>query len=260
ASLCRRPGLRPVREIMCEGYDPPISTEDIAAGSRVLVLVDVVVTGRLLERLKRIVQDARATVVGTGSIAKATFAKVPDTFRFLSAVKMRLDEAQKCRRCGVLEFREFNPFANCMTLKLANARSPSQFIAYDDEAREFWEFVNTADAYQKHYIERNCHYTAFVDTARLLSHPDIGSTLIENLRVKVLGHSLTPTVFLVPRRQRAELLAERLAECLEFTAPRGRAAIVLATRHKDAWRLTEAARRRLHGKRVLVVDSAAGYG
>src|SRR5207245_804117 len=35
ASLCRRPGLRPVREIMCEGYDPPISTEDIAAGSRV---------------------------------------------------------------------------------------------------------------------------------------------------------------------------------------------------------------------------------
>src|SRR5205807_4127210 len=154
-------------------------TEDIAVESRVLVLVDVVVTGRLLERLTRIVQEARATVVATGSIAKASVAKVPDTVRFLSAVKMRLDEPRKCLRCGVLQLLEFNPYANCMTVKLENARSPSQFIAYDDEAREFWEFVNTADAYQKHYIERNCHYTASVDTARLLSHPDIGPTLIE---------------------------------------------------------------------------------
>lgn len=260
ALLSRRAGARPIREIMCEGYDPPTPTEDICAQSRVLVLVDVAVTGSLLERLRRIVEQAGATVVAMGSIAKASVAKLPDTTRFLSTVEMRLDEPRKCPRCGVLELLEFNAYANCMTVKLANARSPSQFMAYNDEAREFWEFVNTADAYEKHHIERNCHYTAYVDTVALLAHPDIGPALVENLRGKVLAHQLRPTAFLVPARHRAELLAERLAECSEFASPTGRAAIVLARRRNDAWRLTDSARRLLQGQRVLVVDSAAGYG
>src|SRR5439155_10736694 len=138
--------------------------------------VDVVVTGSLIERLKRIVCDAGASVVAVGTVARASTAAVKETtpIRSLCTVTMRLDDAGACPRCPTHERLEFNPYANCMTFKLSNPRSPSQFIAYNNEAREFWQMVDTADAYEKHFVERNCHYTAFVDTARLLSHPDIG--------------------------------------------------------------------------------------
>lgn len=258
--LSDRPGVRPIREIMCEGYDPPIPTEDITSDCRVLVLTDVAVTGALHRRMADLVKRSGAKLAGMGCVVRAAGSDLPVTTRYLAAVEMQLDAPEQCKRCGVLPKQEFNPFANCMTVRLSKARSPSEFIAKNDEAREFWELVNRADAYQKHFVERNCHYTAFVDTGKLLQHESIGTTLVESLREKVSQHRVLPTVFLVPQRRRASLLAERLSDSLDFVSTRGRPVIVQAKWHNDAWGIKEPARNRLYGARVLVVDSAAGYG
>ena len=49
-------GLGPIGEILFEGYSPPLPVEDLRPGSQVLLLVDVVVSGRLLQDLQQAVR------------------------------------------------------------------------------------------------------------------------------------------------------------------------------------------------------------
>src|SRR5207302_7088300 len=60
-----------IADVICEGYDQPTLTEDILPGSKVLILVDVKVTGTLVARLQDVVQRAEAQVVAAGALVAA---------------------------------------------------------------------------------------------------------------------------------------------------------------------------------------------
>jgi orotate phosphoribosyltransferase len=248
--------------VLCEGYAAPRFLGDLPAGSRVLILVDVVVTGGLIERLSAAVRRAGAVVVGAGAVVQSqhTRALARGLLRPLCRVPMHIVAARDCPRCGRLERREFNPFANCMTAKAPTARSPSQFLDYAPEAKEFWEYVDAVDAYEHHRIERGTHYVAFVDTLKLLEHPEIGPRLVRKLCDLLLEHSAPPEALLAPNLQRAKLLAGRLADILAAQGPPRRIPLVIARSRDGRWYLSRPARSRLYGKSVLMVDSAAGHG
>jgi orotate phosphoribosyltransferase len=247
--------------VLCEGYAPPRLLGDLPAGNRVLILVDVVVTGGLVERLAQVVHRAGAEIVGAGAVVQSQHpsALARGLLRPLCRVPMHVVASRDCPRCGRLERREFNPFAHCMTAKAPTARSPSQFLDYAPEAREFWEYVDTVGAYEHHRVERGAHYTAFVDTLKMLEHPVIGPKLVGKLR-DLLDRTGTPDVLLFPNLKRAKVLAGRLGEVLATRESRGRIALV-TTRSRDGhWHLSRTVRCRLYAKSVLIVDSAAGHG
>jgi orotate phosphoribosyltransferase len=248
--------------VLCEGYAPPRLLGDLPAGSRVLILVDVVVTGGLVERLSAAVRRARAVVVGAGAVVQSQHARAlaHGLLRPLCRLPMHVVAARDCPRCARLERREFNPFANCMTAKAPTARSPSQFLDYAPDAREFWEYVDAVGAYEHHRIERGTHYVAFVDTLKLLEHAEIGPRLVRKLHDLLLDRSGPPEVLLAPNLQRAKTLAGRLADTLAAQQPRRRVPLVTARTRDGHWYLSRPARSRLYGKSVLIVDSAAGHG
>lgn len=248
--------------VLCEGYSPPRLLGDLPAASRVLILVDVVVTGGLVERLSAAIRRAGAVVVGAGAVVQSQHARAlaRGLLRPLCRVPMHIVAARDCPRCGRLERREFNPFANCMTAKAPTARSPSQFLDYAPEAREFWEYVDAVDAYEHHRIERGTHYVAFVDTLKLLQNAEIGPRLVRKLCDLLLERSAPPEVILAPNLHRAKLLASRLADILAAQAPRRRIPLVTALSRDGHWELSRPSRARLLGKSILIVDTAAGHG
>ena len=128
---------RPVPHVvLCEGYAPPRLLGDLPAGSRVLVLVDVVVTGGLLQRLANVVHRAGAEVVGAGAVVQSQHpGPACGPLRPLCRVPMHVVAAGDCPHCGRLEQREFNPFAHCMTAK-APAAEPLPVPRLRPEARE----------------------------------------------------------------------------------------------------------------------------
>jgi orotate phosphoribosyltransferase len=248
--------------VLCEGYSPPRLLGDLPRDSRVLVLVDVVVTGGLVERLTSAVRRAGADVVGVGAVVQSQHANAlaRGLLRPLCRVLMHIVAASDCPRCGRLERREFNTFSHCMTAKAPTARSPSQFLEYDSDAKDFWEQVNTVGAYEHHRIERRAHYVAFVDTLKMLMHVDIGARIVRKLCDRILERESSPQVLLIPNRKRAKALAARLSDVLSGESPRRRIPIVTARSQDGQWQLSREGRRRLHGKLVLIADSAAGHG
>lgn len=262
AALQEGPKRTVPKVVLCEGYAPPRLLGDLSATSRVLILVDVVVTGGLVERLSAAIRRVGAVVVGAGAVVQSHHAQAlaRGLLRPLCRIPMHIVAARDCPRCGRLERREFNPFANCMTAKAPAARSPSQFLDYDPEAREFWKYVDEVGAYDHHRVERGTHYVAFVDTLKLLEHADIGLRLVRNLCELVLENCTPPEALLAPNLQRAKRLAARLADLLPSHGARRRIPVVTARSRDGHWSLPRPARSRLLGKLVLIVDSAAGHG
>ena len=58
---------RPIYDVMSEGYDKPVLTSDVSLG-KTLILVDVCVTGSLVEKLVGIVRQGGVEVAGTGCV------------------------------------------------------------------------------------------------------------------------------------------------------------------------------------------------
>lgn len=262
AGLRARPKKPIPHVVLCEGYSPPRLLGDLPVGSRVLILVDVVVTGGLVARLTSAVRRAGSVVVGTGTVIQSQHphALTRDSLRSLARVPMHVVAPRDCPRCGRMERREFNPFAHCMTAKAPAARSPSQFLDYDPDAREFWECVDEVGAYEHHRVERGAHYIAFVDTLKMLEHVEVGKRVVGKLRDLLLDQAAPAEVLLVPNRKRAKVLAERLSEVLRLKGPRAKPPLVTARGQDGRWRLPRATRCRLYDKSVLIVDSAAGHG
>jgi orotate phosphoribosyltransferase len=252
----------PIREIMYEGYVPPLPVEDLAPGSRVLILVDVVITGGLLRNLGQAVHTAGGEVVARGCLVDAGRRPAEPTasLRVLARLPIELSEPGDCPRCGRLEPRAFNPFAGCMTARAPGARSPSEFLAEHPDALELWRQVGRAGAYQHHKIEGNAHYTAFVDTARLLKHPEIGRSVVERLRDLLAENRVAPGAILAPNRQRARLLAVALKDSFEMASGPAAIPLVWASCRSGRWHIAEEDRKKLTGEPVLLVDSAAGHG
>jgi orotate phosphoribosyltransferase len=255
-------GADPIPEIMYEGYDPALPVEDVCPGGRALVLVDVVITGKLARGLEKAIRSAGSTVAGTGCLVDACHDAPdrPATLRTLSRIRMDLSKPGDCHRCGRLEARVFNPFAGCMTARAPGARSPSEFLAEHEEALELWEQLNQAGAYQHHKVEGNAHYTAFVDTAKLLKHKDIGPRLVERLRDLLAENHVVPGAIVAPNRQRAKLLATSLKETFEMGSREAALPLLVASLRNGRWQLQEGNEEKLTDKVVLLVDSAAGHG
>jgi orotate phosphoribosyltransferase len=253
-------GSGPIADVMFEGYSPPLAVEDVRPGCRVLLLVDVVVTGRLMRSLEGAIQAAGAEVVARGCLLDpgCQLGELNPDLRALFRLRLDLQKPGDCPRCGVLERRAFNPFASCMTARAPGARSPSEFLLYDRNALAFWEKVNEADAYEYHRVEGDSHYTAFVDTAKLLKHPEVGPAVVEQLRDLLAEDHVVPGVILAPNRLRAKLLARALAGA--FGAGRAEVPVLVASRRAGRWQLSPGDEEKLASQAVLLVDSAAGHG
>jgi orotate phosphoribosyltransferase len=280
ATIARRLALLRKREgqadhiddVICEGYDHPTFTEDILPGSKVLLLVDVTVTGTLVARLKEAVQRFGSEVVGAGALAcaNATTRSASDFCRCLCTIAMDLRNPSSggCPRCGVVPSRVFNPVSQSMTERARLPRSPSQFLARNRAAREFWEAVDTAEAYEHHYKEDDTHYHGFVNTQKLLEHEQVGPRVVQRLCERVLSRVPFPGVLVTPDRPRSRLLASMLSDAFCRLGASSPCPILIAVRprreahgqRRPPWMLTENDCGQLTDRNVLVVDSAAGHG
>lgn len=258
--LCEKQGFPKVANVMCVGYSPITMLGDIARGSRVVILLDVIVTGGQLRSLRKIIAEFGAEIVDVVSMCSAEFpgASEEHLAAGLCKVPMRISRGQTAE-LWQREQRVFNPFSCYMTKKSGETRSPTDFLAQDEKAAEFWSYIEESQAYEHHRIERGTHYIAFVDTERLLNSPDIGDTLASNLARKVVTASGLPGCLLVPRRKRARILAEKLVKLWmkQFGVVCN---VVEASYRNGEWDLPTKCIGDLRDKYVLVVDSAAGFG
>lgn len=256
-------GGKVIQHVLCEGYTDPVLLDDIESGSQVLIILDVMITGTLASRLRRIVENSGAHVVGIAVLVRphsAAWDVSPDV-RYLCEVEMNLnDPIKSCPRCGAFERKVFNPVAGYMTTKASKARSPSQFLDQDREARELWNLVNEVDAYEHHRREGATHYIGFVDTRKLLEAP-VGRQLCQRLLDILSDAGETPTVFLVPRRSRASLLAKKLSEAMEdVLKPRPRVIYAARRWRTGRWVVADEDVAALRNNKVLIVDTAVGHG
>lgn len=254
-----------IRQVLSEGYSDPMLLDDIAPGSRVLILMDVVVTGKLAEQLQRLVRGSGGEVVGVAALVQPHGTSIvgPMNLRTLCEVEMNVVDTKKsaCQRCGLVSTQYFNPIAGCMTTKASAPRSPSEFLDEDENARELWKVVEATGAYEHHRREGDTHYIGFVDTRKLLTSRAVGKALTDKL-VNILSRTGNrPTVLLVPSRVRAELFARMLAGELRKVAEH-RLRIVTAQRKwtTGKWELAPRDAVVLTNEDVLIVDTAAGHG
>ena len=249
-----------MRLITAEGYDPPLLLEACPRGNRVLLLLDVVVTGALVSRLKAQVEARGARVVQAAALVDAGHVRAPLSIglRSLCRIQMNVQAAVECVRHDTMPVAQWNPISCRMTRRREQPQSPSDFLSQDAAARELWTLVDMAAAYEHHHREGDRHYLGFLNTHRLLTHRKTQGVLVGRFRDVVLARLGAPEVLLVPRRARALLLAELLAvELKDRVAP---VRVVSAARRHGHFSFTPATARAVRGRRVLVADTAIGHG
>ena len=264
----RRNGAN-VREIMHEGYVDPMPVEDIPAGSRALVLVDVTVTGRQLAHLTQSVQRFGSHVVGKGAIVAAVdrLAIHDPELRALCHLRMRLSKTANTQSLKWRETRYFNPLSNCMTIKRNTGRSPTEFYNSDVEVKEFWNmleqlFQESDDIgrfYRRHKVIGKTHYCEFIDTLELLRHDRVGRLLVERVRDKLAENQFLPHVILCTDRLRGKTFACALLAAFELSR-KEKPLVVTATKSNSGWLVDHNAGKQMRGRCVLIVDAAVGHG
>jgi adenine/guanine phosphoribosyltransferase-like PRPP-binding protein len=262
AEMRGRCGKQP-EDIVCIGYDPPMLMADILPESRVLLLVDVVVSGHLVRELERRVIDLGAAVAGVGAVvcADSDGIRVPHGIQSLCSITMRLGAGAKDHRSAAPAHEwVFNPFSCTMTKCVRESRSPSEFLQENHEVASFWRLVDQVDAYQLHKKEGNSHYIAFVDTLQLLQAKKVGDELVEELCQRVEANFADPDLVLVPgKRARGRILGQRVVRRL-VQSRRGQPVMVVASWGKGRWRIQPQDLAKFPNSRVLVVDTAIGHG
>jgi Orotate phosphoribosyltransferase len=251
----RRPPY--IRHVKVEGYNPPNVLDQINPGARVILLLDVVVTGTQALRVTEELHRQKAKSVKAVAIVDVDVARKHVAVESLCRVAMDLAEPSECDRCDHLPSVEFNPIAGKMTKKKP-PRSPSEFLDQDSTAREFWDFVNTAGAFEHHRIDGKRHYFGFVDTARLLQLPVTREPIVEKLCQQINERWGIPDIVLVPRRFRAELTGRCIVSWFNKFLGISRVQLKYA-RSKRGHFIIDGVKQ-LSGMRVLVADAAAGHG
>jgi len=250
---------RRVRHVTVEGYETPTLLSDLRAGATAVVLLDVVVTGGLFSRVTAEIERQRARIVKAIALVDAGWARgetaVP--WEILCRVPMDVRTPEECQRCGVLPRAEFNPISYSMTEKKATPRSPSAFLGGDAAARELWELVDRAGAYEHHRVIGKRHYVGFVDTVQLLGDAETGPSIVDKLCGRIAARSGIPDAVLVPARARGFLVGRRLVERFEHTVGPGGVRLVPARKLSGYFTVGSA---ELARRRVLVADVAAGQG
>ena len=261
--LLRRPafvGQRRLRHVLVEGYRPAQLLGPIPQGARAIVLMDVLATGGLLTQLNSVVRKHGGQIAKAVALVHSEDSR-PESCAYegLCRIPMRMCVASECDRCDRLPRVEFNPVAYRMTRRNSIARSPSAFLAADSCAREFWELVEAADAYEHHRREGGRHYLGFVDTARMLNHADVGAALVQRLAILARARGGMPDVILAPARLRAVLLARRMVDAM-VREGLARIEVLPVRRSSRTGRWTLKPSTDLSGRRVLLTDTAAGQG
>lgn len=250
---------RHVTLISVEGYRELTWSTAPSHGSRVLVLTDIVVTGQFQNVI-------RTCLAGFGSVCTATVPLVDARqnpratdaiIRGLTRVKIELRHPDQCERCAVLPKKVFNPISCAMTTK-APSRTPTEFLTAHPDAKAFWEAVDEAHAYEHHHVEGGKHYTNFINTSVMLTHPTIGPMIVGRLRERILEKCPTPDIILVPRRARGYLLGRSLAEA--FSQLSGRSPRLMRPLKVGDAETELGDSVSFKGLRVLVADAAAGHG
>jgi hypoxanthine-guanine phosphoribosyltransferase len=253
-------GVGRIRHVTVEGYDPPSILEAVVSGARVILLVDVVVTGsqitKVTEELKR--QSAGSVKAVAIVDAKYRGKHVAGPFDALCHMPIHVAASTQCPRCGIMPQAEFNPFAGRMTKKKVQPRSPSEFLEQDPAVRQFWEFVGIAGAFEHHRIVGKRHYIGFIDTASLLRHRVTGGAIVKDLCQRIFEHSGIPDMVLVPARSKSLLLGRSLVE--GFERYHAKSGVRLATVRQRSGHFAMSGSPDVSGQRVLVADAAAGHG
>lgn len=263
-------GKFPIDVVVREGYEQSFMSADIRKNSAVLVLIDVNVTGGLVKRMCESIKEARANIIGMAALVHALSArsKRPGQLRALCSLTMNIVDPTLDQRFAspALKTRVFNPISHCMTERAPQPRSPSEFLSTHPEALEFWTYVDRARAYEHHRREGDTHYIAFIDTHKLLEHPEIGPSLVERLLDRIMDGGEPPEVLLIANRPRARLLAEMLARSFGSSC---RPTIVVARRPRRSakrrmplrpWELVITDRAAIAHGTVLVLDTASAQG
>jgi orotate phosphoribosyltransferase len=244
-----------LQHVRIEGYDPPNILDEVHQDAEVILLVDVVVTGRQVSRAKEELRKLNARSIKAFAVVDAEFSGkpfVPLDGR-LCAVSMKMVRPENCDLQKYLPLMEFNPVAGHMT-KRRKPRSPSQFLAKYRAARELWDMVDTATAYEHHRIVGKRHYVPFIDTHVLLKDRKTGPRIAENLCRRLEKRSGVPDVVLVPTTAKAKLLGTLLVQGFQKLFGVGR------IRLEQAGHSTS---RRIGGfskLRVLVADVVTAHG
>ncbi len=253
-----------LQQVRVEGYDPPAVLDDVPVGADATLLVDVVVTGGQVSRLRDELVRKGARSVRAFAIAQADFSGAPQAALdgALCRIPMKALEASDCARHERMPLMQFNPVAGNMTRKSERPRGPSEFLSKDPAARGFWDAVNgaaTKTVFQVHRIIGKRHYIPFIDTLLLLKDPHTGPRIVKELTEKVCRRSSPPDVVLVPPTAKGKaaflgkLLCESFGKCSGL-----RVDLVVAQRSRG--RLTVQDATAFSGRRVLVADVAAAHG
>lgn len=266
----RRSGANRVCEIMYAGHIDPMPVEEMPSTPRVLVLIDVTVTGQLMKHLKQAVKRFGGKVVGAGAVvaAVAKLAGHSDGIRSLCKLPMVLSKTDDIKDLRWREKRHFNPLSSCMTEKKHAARSPTEFYNGDPEVRAFWNLLEGAidsgidigSFYRHHKVVGNTHYCEFIDTLELLRYASLGKQLVEQVRDKLAERHIVPELLLCTDRLRGKTFASMLQESYQLTTEVP-VQIVYATKRREGWVIAnEQFATSLHDRRVLICDTAVGHG
>jgi orotate phosphoribosyltransferase len=251
-----------VRHCEYEGTHP-LPLAPVSKGSRVIILTDVIVTGRLIARVTGAVKAGGAAVVGVVAIVDGRDSTSGKANLKVTAVCQYDVEAvapESCSRCGRLERREFNPVACCMTSKKMQPRSPGEFLDENREAGEFWKQVDIAKAYEHHRMEGQTHYVSFIDTVRLLTHETIGATIVSKVIAKIPKLIGTPDVLVFPAKARSRLLADKLLHGMVGDGRLWPPNLVAAGQVDGRFRLKAEDGQMLKDAKVLLVDTGVSSG
>jgi orotate phosphoribosyltransferase len=202
--------------VVAEGYGPQIQlSKPVRAGAEVLVLVDISVTGSLVDSLVRRVEAAGAVAVARGSLF---VREALPGVRMLRQVPMSLFAPDDCPNCSRLsKAKVINSFPSAPVRQGRIPRSPSTFLREHPDAEEFWTWVDAAKAYRSHYVEGNIHYRAFVDTEKLLRNPSVATAMMSKLAWQIRHARYFPEVLVATDRPRAAAAAELLLQTLRGT-------------------------------------------
>lgn len=249
-----------IEHVMVEGYEAPALLKDLRPGARVVLILDVVVTGTLISRVVEEVQRFGATVIKAVPLVQASLDQRHSSVPLDALCEMALDLAppDRCSRCRVLERVEFNPVAYRMTKKKSAPRSPSEFLKEDPVAQELWDLVDKIGAYEHHRIIGNRHYIGFVDTMKLLRSTRAEPSVLDKLCRRIVERSGVPECVVVPAGTRGSYFGKCLISAFDRLFKVKGVRLLVAKRHAGMFSVGE--EKTVKSGRVLVADVAAGEG
>jgi len=249
-----------IEHVMVEGYETPALLKDLRPGARVVLILDVVVTGTLISRVVEEVQRFGATIIKAVPLVQTSFerGRIAVSVDALCEMALDLSPPDRCSRCRVLERVEFNPIAYRMTKKKSVPRSPSEFLKEDPVAHELWDLVDKIGAYEHHRIIGKRHYIGFVDTMKLLRSTRAEPSVLEKLCRRIVERSGVPELIVVPAGTRGTYFGKCLTSAFDRLFKVKGVRLVVAKRHAGVLSVGE--EKTLKSSRVLVADVAAGEG